>query len=156
MKSLGDQFADIIDRQMPKAIKAIVKETGKAINAQMHRNVDRGVGFDGKEYQQYAESTAKDRERLGFKFSLTPVTFQRFDENIKKSTVESISDDVAKIVFHGKARDKYSWANVFYFHQHGMGNNPERLIFPKEEKHIPKTIIDEAHKKGALILNGSK
>lgn len=158
MKPLGNQFEDIINKVMPKALKQVAMQSATLINKQMHVNVDAGKDFAGKAYPKYAQDTARRRRKIGLSGSLTPVTLQRIEKNIKLAEIKidlaGKSEAVATIKFQGKPEEgKYSWGQIFNFHHEGMGRNPERNIFPKQAQHVPSRITKTVKTIGAEVLN---
>lgn len=151
MNRLGSQFKTIINRAWHSNRRRIGQFVGETIRDQMFRNVDRGRDFKGDKYVGYAERTKKDRKKLGY--PINKVDFQRSKKRIKDALVR----------YRGKATEIY-WAQremrrgktvgqVFYFHQHGMGKNPPRHIFPNRTADIPDSIHKKVGRKIAEVLN---
>jgi hypothetical protein len=152
MKRLGHQFASIINIAYAKHRKAIGMHAGELINAKMHESVDNGLAFDRTRFEPYAERTKTDRKRGGFQTSR--VDFQRDRKRIKTSKTEWVGGAYAAIRFPKiQISRKYNLGQVMFFHQKGMGANPERHIFPEKDADIPQVLHDKVKRFIRVKLN---
>jgi hypothetical protein len=145
MKLLGNQFKRKLSIAYTRGRKAILTHAGEVVNDRMHKNVDRGVGFDGKKYAPYADRTKKDRKRLGY--GTNKVDFQRSQRRIKMSRVRIVGGTKAVVDWpQVEMRQGRSIGQVMYYHQYGMGKNPVRHIFPEKDQDIPQTVHKDVAK----------
>jgi hypothetical protein len=148
---LGDQFSKIIRKAFNDRHKRISETAGERIKDQMLANVDRGLDFKGAKFTRYSNFTVKERARKGFQTRF--VDFQRDMRRIREVAVRYVAKS-AEIFWPAiRMGKKYSISQVFFFHQHGMGNNPERNILPKIESDIQDAIHNDIRKKIGAILD---
>jgi hypothetical protein len=148
---LGDQFEKKLRKAFNSRHRQIAETAGERIKEQMFANVDRGVDFKGARFTKYAKSTVAERARKGFQTSF--VDFQRELRRIKEASVRYVAKS-AEIFWPAiRMGKKYSIGQVFFFHQYGMGNNPERNILPKVETDIRAGVHNDIRKKIGAILD---
>lgn len=153
MKSMGDQFYDKIRGIVGSRSGRMSLKVADKVGESMKKNVDSGRAFNGRSFTSYAPRTRADRRRLGLSGSPKPVTFQRFTRRIKAYQTERFSGG-ARLHWRGlTGRRAYSFGQILYFHQHGIGKNPKRKILPETTNEIPQQFHRDIAKQLRPILD---
>lgn len=120
--NLGEQFADIINdwtKELP------MEEIGNVFVHETEENTKRGVQPDGSSFPPYSEFTNKSG------------TVNLRDRSRSVESVDTLyaQANEAIVGFRGDAgygASSKPAMEVFYYHQEGVGRNPERRVFPDE------------------------
>jgi hypothetical protein len=150
---IGNQFHSKFQRAVKVRRKRIAEIAGKRVREEMFANVDKGTDFAGTPFKGYAPRTIQERRKGGFQTGL--VDFQRTLRRIKDALVVW-KNNAAEIFWNptpARKGYKYTIGQVFFFHQHGLGNNPERNIFPKNPSDIKQAVHDDIHKAVREVLD---
>lgn len=150
MNNLGNQFQHKFNKAFNSRRKRIADIAGNRIRSQMFNNVDQGVDFNNEKFKKYSDYTKKERKKLGYQIAY--VDFQRHVKNIKKALV-GFRNNASEIFWKPVHSGKYTFGQIFYFHQHGKGNNPERNIFPKLTTDIDTSIHNDIRSKIGEVLD---
>lgn len=155
MKSLGEQFLDIISPRVEHIEARVTHPAAEAIDERMKHNTARGSGFANDPYDNtYSESHAKERHRQGLGGQRSPVTLRMHKRRIEDTDVGKAAGGAEKgtirISFHDEDASK-----IFNYHHTGTAKgNKVRSIFPKAPESVPSDIIEGIQTNLTDLLRG--
>ena len=150
MKSLGDQFADIINGKTPTVFETVAIYAADEIAERMKENSSIGRGFGDDEYDPvYSEKYADWRAEQGLQTSV--VELRAHEQRIERTRIEYTAGTGAEISFQEGGR-------IFRYHHEGIqypSGTKIRSIFPKTVGSVPPDLRAEVDQRVRAGLNGS-
>ena len=150
MKSLGDQFADIINGKTPTVFETVALYAADEIAERMKDNSATGRGFGDDEYDPvYSEKYAEWREDQGLQASV--VELRAHEQRIERTRIEYTAGSGAQISFQ-------EGGNIFRFHHEGVqykSGTKTRSVFPKAIGSVPPDLRAEIDQRVRVGLSGS-
>lgn len=150
---LGDQFIKIMQGVVKRDAYAISEMAMTELKADIDARMDKGLDINGRDFAPYSPATVKDRAGLGLGAGERPVTLQRLLKRIKLGMIERVDDATAKLHWNNQPGRDGTFGRILYYHQMGMGKNPQRKILPESDNEFPKKITDSVTKKSTKLLD---
>jgi hypothetical protein len=141
---MGDQFAAILGRRIPRLNQDAAPVVADDIMLKMLENTESGISFGNEQYPSY--SSAYAAYRASQNKPIDRVTLRLFDLALETVNVQ-FDGRGALISFVEKGE-------IFRAHHEGWGKLPERPIFPKRLEDIPRDTEELAYEAGRRVLSG--
>lgn len=149
MKSMSEQFDEILAPRLDRVQEVAGKKFAESIAEKMKENTDRGVGFGADEYNStYSKSHARVRRRKGLQV-------QRVDLRMSRRRIEQTRVTTTKGGAGSSAISFQEGGQIFKMHHDGSAKGGKtRSIFPKTPDSVPDDMKVKAKKDVLGVLSG--
>lgn len=149
MKTMDQQFADILRPRLDKINERVGEPVAQLFSERMKRNTEAGHGFSNDPYDSaYSDTHKKVRRKKGLQVGKVDLRMER--RRIEQTRTESVGKDSTRIRFN-------EGGHIFKYHHTGTARGGKtRSIWPKTPQSIPDDIRASITQKVQGVLSGQK
>lgn len=148
MKSMQEQFADILLPRLGKMNEKAGQDVAKLFSARMKENTRQGIGFGSDPYDSsYSKSHRRVRRKKGLQTGRVDL---RMDKRRIERTTEQTQGKQTNIRF-------VEGGDIFNYHHKGTARGGKtRSIWPKSPASVPDVLLQQTKEKIHEVLSGQK